>query len=142
MLVEAPKTWCNGIGRYTLLRWAVNQDDDVWLSMRGTRHQQKCETCSLPGEFFPHGYYQPPLCESCIRSVELNSCFFFYCKAERAVKPCRSSRSSTRGGMRKSHDTCKTGNKHQNPSNKKPTTKQKTTGGKCQWMVRHVVKRK
>ena len=48
-----------GTGRYTLLRWAVNQDDDVWLSMRGTRHQQKCGTCGLPGESFPHGYYQP-----------------------------------------------------------------------------------
>ena len=35
--------------------------------------------------------------------------FFFYCVAERAVKPCRSSRSNTRGGMIKSHDTCKTG---------------------------------
>ena len=34
---------------------------------------------------------------------------FFYCVAERAVKPCRSSRSNTRGGMIKSHDTCKTG---------------------------------
>ena len=29
------------VGRYTLLRWAVNQDDDVWLSMRGTRHPQE-----------------------------------------------------------------------------------------------------
>ena len=73
LLAEAPKKWCNGTGRYTLLRWAVNQDDDVWLSMRGTRHQQKCGTCGLPGESFPHGYYQPPLCESCIRSVKLNS---------------------------------------------------------------------
>ena len=73
LLAEAPKKWCNGVGRYTLLRWAVNQDDDVWLSMRGTRHQQKCGTCGLPGESFPHGYYQPPLCESCIRSVKLNS---------------------------------------------------------------------
>ena len=25
------------------------QDDDVWLSMRGTRHQQKCGSCGLPG---------------------------------------------------------------------------------------------
>ena len=60
LLVEAPMAWCNGIGRYTLLRWAVNQDDDVWLSMRGTRHQQKCGACGLPGESFPHGYYHPP----------------------------------------------------------------------------------
>ena len=41
--------------------------------MRGTRHQQKCGTCGLPGESFPHGYYQPPLCESCIRAVKLNA---------------------------------------------------------------------
>ena len=39
LLAGAPKKLCNGTGRYTLLRWAVNQDDDVWLSMRGTRHQ-------------------------------------------------------------------------------------------------------
>ena len=72
LLAEAPKKLCNGTGRYTLLRWAVNQDDDAWLSMRGTRHQQKCGTCGLPGESFPHGYYQPPLCESCIRAIKLN----------------------------------------------------------------------
>ena len=61
LLVEAPRAWCNGVGRYTLLRWAVNQDDDVWLSMRGTRHQQRCGTCGLAGESFPYGYYHPPL---------------------------------------------------------------------------------
>ena len=69
--------------------------------------------------------------------------FFFYCKAERAVKPCRSSRSNTRGGMAKSHDTCKTGNKHK--PNKQTQTKNKTptrtTNGKCHWMVRQVVKK-
>ena len=73
LLAEAPKKLCNGTGRYTLLRWAVNQDDDTWLSMRGTRHQQKCGTCGLSGESFPHGYYQPPLCESCIRAIKLNA---------------------------------------------------------------------
>ena len=73
LVAGAPKKLCNGTGRYTLLRWAVNQDDDVWLSMRGTRHQQKCGTCGLPGESFPHGYYQPPLCESCIRAVKLDA---------------------------------------------------------------------
>ena len=67
-----PRAWCNGIGRYTLLRWALNQDDDVWLSMRGTRHQQKCGSCGLPGDSFPHGYYHPPLCEACIRTSGLN----------------------------------------------------------------------
>ena len=54
-------------------------------------------------------------------------CFFFYCVAERAVKPCRSSRSKTRGGMIKSHDTCKTGSKHQNPNNKNRNQTQANT---------------
>ena len=69
---------------------------------------------------------------------------FFNCVAERAVKPCRSARSKTRGGMIKSHDTCKTGSKHQHPNKQKHepnANKQKPTGGKCQWKVRRVVKR-
>ena len=37
--------------------------------------------------------------------------FFFYCIAELAIKPCRSSRSNTRGGFEKFDDTCKKGNK-------------------------------
>ena len=45
LVAGAPKRQCGGIARYTLLRWAVNQDDDVWLSMRGTRHQTKM--CTL-----------------------------------------------------------------------------------------------
>ena len=72
LVTEAPRAWCNGIGRYTLSRWAVNQDDDVWLSMRGTRHQQKCGSCGLPGDTFPQGYYRPPSCESCIRASGTN----------------------------------------------------------------------
>ena len=65
LLLEAPRAWCHGIGRYTLLRWAVNQDDDVWLSMRGTRHQQKCGSCGLPGDSFPTWILSP----SHVRSV-------------------------------------------------------------------------
>ena len=48
LVASAPKRQCRGIDRHTLLRWAVNQDDDVWLSMRGTRHQQKCVHCGFP----------------------------------------------------------------------------------------------
>ena len=72
LVAEAPRAWCNGIARYTLLRWALNQDDDVWLSMRGTRHQQRCGSCGLPGDAFPNGYYHPPSCEACIRAAEVN----------------------------------------------------------------------
>ena len=49
---------------------------------------------------------------------------FFYCIAELAIKPCRSSRSNTRGGFEKFPDTCKTGTKTR--QNKQETqTKQK-----------------
>ena len=72
LVVQVPRTWCNGVARYTLLRWALNQDDDVWLSMRGTRHQQQCGTCGLPGDTFPFGYYHPPWCEACVRVAHLD----------------------------------------------------------------------
>ena len=60
------KKWCNGIARFALLRWAVYQDDDVWLSRR-TRHQQKCSHCSSRGETFPSGHTKTPLRENCIQ---------------------------------------------------------------------------
>ena len=73
LVVHVPRTWCNGIARYTLLRWALNQDDDVWLSLRGARHQQLCGTCGLPGDTFPFGYYHPPWCEACARADYLDA---------------------------------------------------------------------
>ena len=71
LVAGAPKRQCGGIARYTLLRWAVNQDDDVWLSMRGTRHQQKCVHCGLPNSAFPFGHQSPPMCENCIQVKQL-----------------------------------------------------------------------
>ena len=73
LVAGAPKRQCGGIARYTLLRWAVNQDDDVWLSMRGTRHQQKCSSCGLLNSAFPYGYHSPPLCERCIQTRQLSA---------------------------------------------------------------------
>jgi len=48
----APKKWCNGVARFTLLRWAVNQDDDTWLTLRGTRHHHRCGYCLQLGDTF------------------------------------------------------------------------------------------
>ena len=62
----------------------------------------------------------------------LRKCFF-YCIAELAVKPCRSSRSNTRGGMRKSHDTCKTGSKQKHKA--KATTNTPTPNDRRQVSV-------
>ena len=72
LVAGAPKRQCGGIAGYTLLRWAVNQDDDVWLSMRGTRRQQKCLHCGLLNSAFPFGYSSPPLCERCIQTRQLS----------------------------------------------------------------------
>ena len=43
LIADVPKKWCNRIARFTL-RWTVNQDDDVWLTLRGTHHST-CVGC-------------------------------------------------------------------------------------------------
>ena len=62
------KKWCNGVARFTVLRWAVNQDDDIWLATRGTRHGQQGSHCSSKGDSFPSGYTVAPMCEQCIHT--------------------------------------------------------------------------
>ena len=76
LVAGAPKRQCGGIARYTLLRWAVNQDDDVWLSMRGTIDTNKnaCTVrelhsgqttdsmvhCTVESPFAPGIHQRPP----------------------------------------------------------------------------------
>ena len=67
-LSRVKRSWCNGICRFAVLRWALNQDDDVWLSLRGTRHNQPCQLCGHPTDIFPMGFWHSPICESCIRN--------------------------------------------------------------------------
>ena len=43
-----------------------NQDDDVWLTLRGTRHKHLCGVCLRPGDTFPGGFYTEAMCEHCI----------------------------------------------------------------------------
>ena len=61
------KGWCNGICRFAVLRWALNQDDDVWLSLRGSRHKQPCQRCHQSTDIYPMGFWHFPICESCIK---------------------------------------------------------------------------
>ena len=68
LAAKCSKKWCNGIARYALLRWAVNQDDDVWLALRGVRHAQLCHGCGLSGDTFPGGVQESPLCEPCVQA--------------------------------------------------------------------------
>ena len=67
-LSRVKRSWCNGICRFTILRWALNQDDDVWLSLRGTRHNRPCQLCGQLTDICPIGFWHSPICESCIRS--------------------------------------------------------------------------
>ena len=67
-LSRIKRTWCNGICRFAVLRWALNQDDDVWLSLRGTRHNQPCQLCGHHTDIYPSGFWHSPICEHCIRS--------------------------------------------------------------------------
>ena len=72
-LTKVPKKMCNGIARYAVLRWALNQDDDHWLANRGTRHQNPCARCGKRADSFPWGFYAAPMCETCVGQLELTS---------------------------------------------------------------------
>ncbi len=65
-LSRIKKSWCNGICRFAVLRWALNQDDDVWMSLRGTRHHQPCQLCGRPTDIYPGGFWHSPICEACV----------------------------------------------------------------------------
>ena len=41
------KRWIHGVARFTLLRWAVNEDDDEWLARRGYSRLRECIYCTL-----------------------------------------------------------------------------------------------
>ena len=43
------KRWIPGVARFTLLRWAVNEDDDDWLARRGISRLKDCALCANKG---------------------------------------------------------------------------------------------
>ena len=76
-LAGIKRAWCNGICRFAILRWAVNQDDDVWLSTRGSRHNQPCQGCQNPTDIYPYGFWQSPRCEACIQRRSITPDSFY-----------------------------------------------------------------
>ena len=40
--ITASKRWIPSMARFTLLRWAVNEDDDDWLARRGISRSKGC----------------------------------------------------------------------------------------------------
>ena len=63
----------NGIARYAVLRWALNQDDDHWLANPGTRHQFPCARCGSRADCHPWGFYAAPMCDPCVVSLNLTA---------------------------------------------------------------------
>ena len=70
---EVNKRWIPSITRFTLLRWAVNEDDDEWLARRGQSRQKKCALCANFGRAYPLGGYQTAICETCIVTKQLTA---------------------------------------------------------------------
>ena len=67
-LASLPKSAANGVARYAVLRWAVNEDDDECLKLRtqGDLHaEQPCQWCSVPTRLYPLGLNCSPACEQC-----------------------------------------------------------------------------
>ena len=70
---EANKRWIPSITRFTLLRWAVNEDDDEWLARRGQSRQKKCALCANFGRAYPLGGYQIAICGTCIVTKQVTA---------------------------------------------------------------------
>ena len=69
----ASKRWIPSMARFTLLRWAVNEDDDDWLARRGTSRSKRCVYCSNTGRAYPHGGCQVAICENCISIKQITA---------------------------------------------------------------------
>ena len=69
----ASKRWIPSIARFTLLRWAVNEDDDDWLARRGMSRSKDCAYCANTGRSYPVGGCQIAICETCISLKQLTA---------------------------------------------------------------------
>ena len=71
--VGISKRWIPSMARFTLLRWAVNEDDDEWLARRGISRSKQCFYCANIGKTYPFGGYRVAVCEVCIASKQLTA---------------------------------------------------------------------
>ena len=75
-LASLPKAAANGIARFAVLRWAVNEDDDECLRLRtqGDLHaEQPCQWCAVPTRLYPLGLNYSPACEQCCLDHNINA---------------------------------------------------------------------
>ena len=73
IMADLPKTWFNSISRFAVLRWAFGEDDEYWLTVRGTRHQHRCAGCGSQADCFPWGDGESPLCDRCAYRQEASA---------------------------------------------------------------------
>ena len=71
--ITASKRWIPSMARFTLLRWAVNEDDDDWLARRGISRSRGCAFCANTGRTYPFGGCQVAICENCISLKQITA---------------------------------------------------------------------
>ena len=71
--ITASKRWIPSMARFTLLRWAVNEDDDDWLARRGISRSRGCAFCANTGRSYPFGGCQVAICENCISLKQITA---------------------------------------------------------------------
>ena len=75
-LATVPKLAVNGVARFAVLRWAVNEDDDECLRLRlagSLQAEQPCQLCGVRTRLYPLGLNFAPACEKCCHDHNINA---------------------------------------------------------------------
>ena len=75
-LASLPKLAVNGIARFAVLRWAVNEDDDECLRLRmqgNLQAERPCLICAVHTRLYPMGLQFTPMCEKCCHDQNVNA---------------------------------------------------------------------
>ena len=75
-LASLPKLAVNGIARFAVLRWAVNEDDDECLRLRvqgNLQAERPCLICAVHTRLYPMGLQFHPMCEKCCHDCNVNA---------------------------------------------------------------------
>ena len=75
-LASLPKLAVNGIARFAVLRWAVNEDDDECLRLRmqgNLQAERPCQLCGVHTRLYPLGLNFTPMCEKCCHDHNVNA---------------------------------------------------------------------
>ena len=75
-LATVPKLAVNGVARFAVLRWAVNEDDDECLRLRlagSLQAEQPCQLCGVRARLYPLGLNFAPACEKCCHDHNINA---------------------------------------------------------------------